>query len=130
MPGIRAALAAAAAFGLIASHAAAEAPLAAYGQLPNIEQIAISPDGRLLAVDFVKGEQRTIVVQDLTAQKIVGGVKVGATKVRDIQWAGDAHLIITSSTYQTGILGVFADAGEWFTATDFNIAAKKMTPLL
>ncbi|HVN02339.1 MAG TPA: S9 family peptidase, partial [Caulobacteraceae bacterium] len=108
---------------------AAPAPLEAYGALPSLEQLAISPNGRLLAIDFVKGEQRTIVIEDLTAQKIVTGVKVGDTKVRFLQWAGDDHLIITSSV-TSGILGVLVDRGEWFIATDLNVVTKKLAPLL
>ena len=108
---------------------AAPPPLAAYGALPALEQVAISPNGRLLAIDFVKGEQRTIVVEDLTAQKIVTGVKVGETKVRFLQWAGDDHLIVTSSV-TSGIFGVLVDRGEWFMAADLNVASKKLAPLL
>jgi hypothetical protein len=33
-----------------------------YGDLPSIEQVAISPNGDLLTFDYVKGVQRTIVV--------------------------------------------------------------------
>ncbi|HEY2709052.1 MAG TPA: S9 family peptidase [Caulobacteraceae bacterium] len=106
------------------------APLAAYGNLPTLEQISLSPSGRLLAIDVVKGENRTIVVQDLVAKKIVTGVKVGDTKIRDLKWAGDDHLIITSSITQTGMLGVLVGQEEWFTAVDFNVAACKLHPLL
>jgi dipeptidyl aminopeptidase/acylaminoacyl peptidase len=108
---------------------ASAAPLAAYGELPTIEQIAISPDGKLLAIDFVKGEQRSIVVQDLAAQKIVTGIRTGDTKVRGLQFAGDDHLIITSSS-TSGMLGVMVDRSEWFTVSDFNLVRKRVTPLL
>ena len=69
-------LAAAVAFG----PARAAAPLAAYGDLPTIEQIAISPSGRLLAVAMVKNDQRTIVIEDLDAKKPVNGVRLGEAK--------------------------------------------------
>ena len=111
----------------------AAAPLATYGQLPNIEQIAISPDGKLLAIDFVKGEDRAIVVQDLAARKILTGVKVGQTKVRGLEWAGDNHLLIVSSAF----VRTFEDHGalpedpsEASFAADFNLATHKVSPLL
>jgi len=114
---------------VFATHLAA-APLAAYGALPTIEQIAISPDGKLLAIDFVKGEDRTIVVQDLVAKKIVTGLKVSQVKVRSLEWAGDDHLLITSSSYVKGLAGVLMDSSEWAIAADFNLATHKVTTLL
>jgi dienelactone hydrolase len=109
--------------------AAAAAPLQAYGDLPTIEQVAISPSGDLLAFDFIKGEQRTLVVQSLLQKKIVTGLKMGSAKVRGLLWAGDDHLIIaTSST--SGILGVLAERSEWYFATDFNVVTHTQRPLL
>ena len=107
----------------------AAAPLSAYGNLPTIEQMAISPSGRLLAIDVTQGEQRTIVIQDLVARKLVTGIKVGQTKVRQIQWAGDDHLLVTASS-TSGIVGVLAARSEWYVVTDLNIPANRFTPLL
>ena len=71
-----------------AGPARAAAPLAAYGALPTIEQIAISPSGRLLAIAMVRNEQRTIVVEDLALKKPVNGVRLGEAKLRG--WSGRA----------------------------------------
>jgi dipeptidyl aminopeptidase/acylaminoacyl peptidase len=110
---------------------AVAAPLAAYGELPTIEQIAISPDGKLLALDVVKGEDRSIVVQDLTAKKILTGIKMGQVKVRGMEWAGDDHLLITTSSYVKAILGVIGgNSNEMAVAADFNLATHKIGPLL
>jgi dipeptidyl aminopeptidase/acylaminoacyl peptidase len=114
---------------VFATHLGA-APLAAYGQLPTIEQISISPDGKLLAIAFVKGEARTIVVQDLSARKILTGISLGQTKLRVLEWAGDNHLLLVSSSYVKGLAGVLMDSGEWAVAADFNLATRKITPLL
>ncbi len=102
--------------------ARAAAPLAAYGSLPTIEQIAISPSGRLLALVFVKDEQRTIVVEDLALKKPVNGVRLGETKLRGLEWAGDNHLIILSS-FTGGSLDVMVDKTEWWVATDFKASS-------
>ena len=114
---------------LLSGPARAAAPLAAYGSLPMIEQIAISPSGRLLAVVFVKDEQRTIVVEDLALKKPVNGVRLGDAKLRGLEWAGDDHLIILSS-FTGGSLDVMVDKTEWQVATDFNLATHKLAPLL
>ena len=118
-------LAAAVAFG----PARAAAPLAAYGDLPTIEQIAISPSGRLQAVAMVKNDQRTIVIEDLDAKKPVNGVRLGEAKLRGLEWAGDNHLIFVTS-FTGGAVDFATDTTEWFVATDFNLAAHKLAPLL
>jgi dipeptidyl aminopeptidase/acylaminoacyl peptidase len=105
------------------------APLAAYGALPMIEQIAISPSGRLLAVAMVKDEQRTIVIEDLAAKKPVNGVRLGEAKLRGLEWAGDDHLIFVTS-FTGGAVDFAVDTTEWYVATDFNLAAHKLAPLL
>ena len=121
------------ALGLLAALAVgpanAAAPLATYGALPMIEQIAVSPSGRLLAVAFVKDEQRTIVVEDLALKKPINGVRLGSTKLRGLEWAGDNHLILLSS-FTGGSIDVMVDKTEWWIATDFNLATKKLAPLL
>jgi dipeptidyl aminopeptidase/acylaminoacyl peptidase len=103
------------------------APLAAYGALPTIEQVAVSPSGDLLAIDFVKGEQRSIVIQSLSEKRIVTGLKVTTEdKIRDIQWAGDGDLLITSSTTLNQLIA----NGEMFVATDFNVKTHTQSALI
>jgi dipeptidyl aminopeptidase/acylaminoacyl peptidase len=127
MPGIRIGLGLIVALALPLAGAAA--PLEAYGSLPTIEQVAISPGGDLLALEFIKGEQRSIIVQSLAEKKIVTGFKVGDAKIRGLAWAGDGHLIFTAST--TGrIEGLMGYRSEWFFANDFNLATHKLAPLL
>ena len=113
----------------VAAGPASAAPLAAYGDLPTIEQIAISPSGRLLAVAMVKNDQRTIVIEDLDAKKPVNGVRLGDAKLRGLEWAGDNHLIFVTS-FTGGSVDFLTDTNEWFVATDFNLAAHKLAPLL
>jgi dipeptidyl aminopeptidase/acylaminoacyl peptidase len=114
---------------LLVGRAQAAAPLANYGGLPTIEQIAISPSGRLLAVAFVKDEQRKVVIEDLGSGKPVNGVNLGPQKLRAIEWAGDNHLILLTS-FTGRSLDLMIDKTEWFMATDFNLAAHKLAPLL
>lgn len=107
----------------------AAAPQAASGNPPMIEQIAISPSGRLLAIAMIKDEQRTIVVEDLQLKKPVNGVRLGAAKLRGLEWAGDNHLIFLTS-FTGGAVDFLTDNREWLVATDFNLAAHKLAPLL
>ena len=76
------------------------APLEAYGRLPSLEIGAVSASGDQVAVVVTNGEERRIVVKDLVKNTTPLLATVGATKVRDLRWAGDQHLILTSSSTQ------------------------------
>ena len=81
----------------IMARAAGAAPLAAYGQLPDIEQVAISPDGARLAVLVAGGGERRILIREVdgSGEKLMS---VGDIKVRQLTWAGPDDLLIASST--------------------------------
>jgi len=123
------ALAGALALAVIAGARAAGAPLEAYGKLPAIEQVVISPDGARLAYVVTDGEHRVVAVQSLVDQKIIGGLKAGDAKVRDIRWAGSNHLLVTVSS--TGFApGVISPRTEWRMVIDYNVAKRHETQLL
>ena len=61
---------------------AVAAPLEAYGGLPSIESINISPDGTKLAVSASTGEGRMLVIKTIS-DGAVQSYPVGAIKVRD-----------------------------------------------
>ncbi|MDB5474764.1 MAG: prolyl oligopeptidase family protein [Phenylobacterium sp.] len=115
-------------FALLAGPALA-APLEAYGKLPSIEDASVSATGGVIALVVTNGEERRLVVKDMAKNQTLFLGGLGHAKVRDIRWAGDDHLILTSSV--TGVpLGVEADRAEWYMAADVNIATKKVKPLL
>jgi len=72
------------------------APLEAYGGLPSIESVDISPDGSTLAMIASDGEQRSIAIKPL-AGGATKSYSVGAAKVRGLDWVGSEYLIITTS---------------------------------
>ena len=83
-------------------------PLAAYGALPSLELVQLSPSGRRLAFVTVSGEQRVLVLLDLTTNEQLGGVDVGLAKVRDLNWIGEGRVMITTSKTETiPQLGIF-----------------------
>ena len=82
-------------------------PLAAYGALPSLELLQLSPSGQRLAFISVAGEQRRLILLDLTALAPVANVGVGEAKVRELQWLGeDRVLIITTETRSARNLGI------------------------
>jgi dipeptidyl aminopeptidase/acylaminoacyl peptidase len=107
----------------------AGAPLEAYGRLPSIEQIAISPDGARIASVVTDGEQRNVAIESLPDLTLVGGLRAGAGKVRDVRWAGPGHLLVTVST--TGYInGVMSPESEWRTVIDYDVVTRAQHQLL
>lgn len=104
------------------------APLEAYGGLPSIERIEISPDGAKLAVAVSNGEQRLLGIKTLPN----GELKlhpVGAAKVRRLDWVGSDNLIVTTS--RTGkILGMTGNRSEYMMGYRFHLPSQKVFPLL
>jgi dipeptidyl aminopeptidase/acylaminoacyl peptidase len=112
-----------------ASAPGAAAPLQAYGKLPSIEQIAVSPDGLRIASVVTDGEQRDVVIESLPDLRVIGGLRAGAGKVRDVRWAGPNHLLVTVS--RTGYInGVMSPESEWRAAIDYNVVARSQHWLL
>ena len=104
------------------------APIDVYGALPSVDNVAISPDGRYLAYTAAADNQQIIGVRDLDSQKLVAAVRA-ASKVRDVAWADNDHLLIVTST-ASPVVGVRAPKSEWSLAQTYSISTQKQVPLL
>jgi dipeptidyl aminopeptidase/acylaminoacyl peptidase len=104
-------------------------PLAAYGALPSLELLQLSPSGQRLAFISVAGEQRRLILLDLTALAPVANVGVGEAKVRELQWLGeDRVLIITTETRSARNLGI--EDAEFAAGQVYHLADGRVVPLL
>lgn len=93
------------AFTLPASIHAAEPPppLAAYGDLPAVEQMAMSPIGAGLAVVArAKGERRVLVFDG--QKQLRASLPLGEAKVRDLRWTDEGHVCVIMSA--TNVLSI------------------------
>lgn len=96
---------------------AAEEPVAAllpaenWGALPAVDEVAISPDGKLIAMARNEPDGRQVLaVIDIESRKLLRGVVVSTTRreaeqsrVRKIAFATDNHLsYLMHATYTTG----------------------------
>ncbi|KHK90967.1 alpha/beta hydrolase family protein [Novosphingobium malaysiense] len=71
-------------------------PLAAYGDLPSVEDIALSPDGtKSAAIRNIKGEMRLVVVDE--SGDVLVNSSAGTTKVRGVSWADDSTVLVTNT---------------------------------
>src|ERR1700734_1405184 len=78
--------------GVLAAPSVGAVPLTVYGQLPNIEDVAISPDGSRLAYVRTQGDMRIVFIADVADRKVISWVKAGETKLRGIKWADPDNL--------------------------------------
>lgn len=108
---------------------ASAAPLSAYGKLPTIEAATVSPGGSSLAVVTSDGEKRTIVVHDLASEVVLLRGFVGDQKIRDVQWVGEQHLLVTTSMTATSF-AIRDGRREWFFGNVIDVKARKIRPLM
>lgn len=90
------------------------APLEAYGALPAYDLVEVSGSGDRMAYIATTGEDRSLIINDLNDMSLIGGVRAGEVKVRDIGWIGEDDVYIYSTATQVAAsLGIgraeFAD---------------------
>ena len=102
---------------------AAPPPLEAYGRLPALADAALSPSGARFAVVLTDKDGAKIVVRQSDGT-LLGGVGLGPTKIRDITFAGEDHVLITETATQSApVLGLRTTEMEGL--IDFNVRTRK-----
>ena len=110
--------------------AAAVPPLTVYGRLPNIEQVEISPDGAKLAISVTDGEKRMVLIREQRpGGKLLAGLNMGDTKLRDVRWAGPDHVLITASS-TAEVAGLSGPKREYWMGFDYNLVTQKQKLLM
>ena len=101
------------------------APLSVYGRLPNIENVAVSPDGSRLAYVRTQGDLRVVFIANVADRKITSWIKAGQTKLRGIEWADRDNLMITASVTTT----MYGFQDEWFILRVYNVPRNELRTL-
>jgi len=109
--------------------AADPVPLAAFGRLPSLEDVAISPDGTKIAFVKTNGDSRFLAVAAVTNPEMLGGVRVGEVKLRSLEWIDDDNLLATASTTSPPPMGFMGPTTEWYQIVNFNISKRKIDPM-
>ncbi len=103
-------------------------PLEAYGSLPSTEDIALSPDGKIVALIVRQGENTGVVKVDLESGASDAVGLIGKMKSRSLHFINSDTLIVkmskTKRTY--GYRGKFEASG----AVAINMDTGKVTGLL
>lgn len=108
--------------------AAAAPPPSAYGRLPAIEWLRLSPSGARYALIAASGEARKLAVFDAGTNKVLLTVPVGDVKLRGLNWAGEDHLLVTLSTTYQRQMG-FVGALELFPVIDVDLKSGHSTAI-
>ena len=121
--------AAVAALALLGASQLQAAPLEAYGRLPSLEQVALSPAGDMLAFVTDLGGQRTIVVQGVDSAKPILVAPVGSQKLRDLIWADQQHILVTTSVSGHAAF-VLGPNSEWYLTSLITVTDHRVRHLL
>ena len=95
-------------------------PIEAYGDLPSVENIAISPSGESIAtVARIKGERRLLIANG--SGQLRADASVGDAKLRGLDWAGEDIVLVTNSATSS--------LGPMFTASKYEFTGTIIVPL-
>jgi dipeptidyl aminopeptidase/acylaminoacyl peptidase len=109
---------------------AASAPLSVYGQLPFMENVALSPDGTRFAFSTnIANDETAVIVTAISDLHQVAAVRAGEQKVRGISWADDDDLLIESSA-KTMIPGWTGEDEEIFQLYACQVSTGKILDLM
>lgn len=115
--------------GVHPQEADADTALAVYGQLPSLEDWALSPDGTRVANVQTKGDERYILIRTLPDVQLLGGSRIGNEKLRSIRWMDNDNLLIEISTTWDTPIGYQGPRQEWFQLLTYNVPKRQLAGL-
>ncbi len=113
---------------VLATAASATPPIEAYGALPNIADVEISPDGNRIALLVGDAAVRQVQIRGLDL-KPIDATPVNNLKVRSLQWAGPDHLLISTSK-TADVIDLTGPRREWYLLADMDLGRHKIVPLM
>ncbi len=107
--------------------ASAAPPIEAYGELPTISGVSISPEGRHFAYLTRQDGESYFAVTEVGGEA-VGAAKTGESKARSVWFASNEHAVLTVSETASS----YQFRGEWEQsgAFSFNLKTKKIRLLM
>ncbi len=105
------------------------APLEVYGGMPAYDLVEVSPSGDRLAYIAVVGEDRNLIINDLSDMSLIGGVRAGDVKVRGLDWIGEDHVVIsTSATQSSAAMGL--SRSELWEGQIYSVPSRQVAKVL
>ena len=102
-------------------------PIEAYGNLPTVSALAISPTGEQIAYISRDGDDNAVLILNLETGEN-WGVSIGDVKVTQVRWAGTGHVILSAFD----AVRFFGNTGKFNYSAAFaiNVETRKLTTLL
>lgn len=104
------------------------APLAAYGRLPTLEDVSLSPDGTRVAYVKTKDDSRALYIVELSG-KVIGGVRIGTTKLHQVFWQDNDRVLAVVSSTSLPPFGFSGATREWFQVVRYTISKNSIQPI-
>ena len=104
-------------------------PLSVYGRLPTIQNMALSPSGKLMMAHVSENGKMFLQVRDAETLKVLHNIGLPIVKLRRLQWADDDHIILTYSV-ATAVMGIAGPKREWMLGLSFDLKTGKARKLL
>jgi esterase/lipase len=105
------------------------APLSAYGRLPFLEDVSISPDGTRAAFVRTTEDNRSLFIVEMEGGKVLGGARIGNTKFRSVFWQDNDRVLTVVSTTSPPPFGFTGSTREWYQVVRYTISTKKLQPI-
>ena len=105
--------------------AAEQPPVSDYGDLPGVEQMALAPDGRTIAIVARIDGARNLVALDAD-RKLLASMPLADAKVREIVWGDSQHLVVIVSKTEDLGPGFRKEKMELFYAAVMATTGKKL----
>lgn len=100
-------------------------PLEAYGHLPGVELVQLSPSGDRFAFIAVVGESRRLMVVSAKGETIFV-VNVGDVKVRNLEWVGEDRILVWSTT--TFDMSIeYNQSYEFYSVSNIDLKTRKIS---
>jgi dipeptidyl aminopeptidase/acylaminoacyl peptidase len=107
-------------------------PIEAFGTVPAINELSISPNGQLLAWIDNSGASPAVEVFDLSKNATVIRIAPEGVKLRALYWADDEILLFSVSLTRSVQLGngAMSEPHEWLRVQALNVSTRKSVMLL
>ncbi len=107
----------------------ASVPLSVYGRLPSVQNLALSPSGKLMMAQVSDNGASILQICDAETLETVRKIALPSSKLRRLQWADDTHILLTYSVAQS-VNGLSDPKREWYLASKFDLETGKVRYLL
>jgi dipeptidyl aminopeptidase/acylaminoacyl peptidase len=108
---------------------ATAAPLEAYGRLPSVDKVVLSPDGARIAIVVASAQDHQLQIRSTSDLKLQFVSSLGRLKLTDLEWASPEHLIIVTAK-TADVMELTGPKQEWRLPAVLDVTERKVRPLL